>query len=330
MAKTTMTVGMFDSMEHAQAIVQELKAQGFEGNAVQIVDNARDLANIRGIPSGDASFYNEYLSDNGVIVLVRATQDRIAEAARILKSSTHSVDADATSTRYRESGRTEATLRDYDESDIVLPVIEENIQVGKRQVESGRMRVYTEVIETPIEEQVTLRQETVNVERRPVDRPVSADEINAFKEGAFEVRTMAEQAVVQKDARIVEEVVVNKNVTEEVQTIRDSVRRTDVKVEEMATNRAVGDTNMAAYETYNNDFQTYYNTNLKSHGNEYSYYDPAFRYGYSLANDQAYHGQDWNAVEAQARSRWEEHNPNTWDQFKDSVRYAWDTVRGRR
>ena len=52
-----------------------------------------------------------------------------------------------------------------------IPIVEEQLRVGKRQVAGGRVRVRSYVVETPVQEQVTLRDETVRVERRPVDRP---------------------------------------------------------------------------------------------------------------------------------------------------------------
>ncbi|MEJ7708347.1 MAG: YsnF/AvaK domain-containing protein [Pyrinomonadaceae bacterium] len=115
-------------------------------------------------------------------------------------------------------------------------MIEERIAVGKRQVERGGVRVQQHVTERPVEESVTLREEHVHVERRPVNQPVDATNMGAFKEGVIEVTEMAEEAVVSKQARVVEEVVIGKEVTEHQETIRDTVRRTDVELEQLDTN----------------------------------------------------------------------------------------------
>lgn len=120
--------------------------------------------------------------------------------------------------------------------DVMLPVIEERITVGKRQVERGGVRVQQHVTERPVEETVSLREEHVHVERRPVNQPVDATNMEAFKEGVIEVTEMAEEAVVNKQARVVEEVVVSKEVTEHQETIRGTERRTDVEVEQFGTN----------------------------------------------------------------------------------------------
>jgi len=123
--------------------------------------------------------------------------------------------------------------RMVEDREAVLPVIEEELQVGKREVETGGVRVTNRVTETPVEGQVSLREEHVNVERRPVNRPVSDADAVAFREGTIEVSEKAEQAVIGKQARVVEEVVIDKQATERTQTVRDTVKRTDVEVEDL-------------------------------------------------------------------------------------------------
>lgn len=124
--------------------------------------------------------------------------------------------------------------RAANEGETVLPVIEEQLRLGKRTVEKGAARVSTTVTEVPVEESVNLREEHVTVERRPVDRAVE-NAPAAFREGTIEITEMAEVPVVGKEARVVEEVVVGKNVTEHTETVRDTVKRTDVEVDEVDT-----------------------------------------------------------------------------------------------
>ena len=215
-----------------------------------------------------------------------------------------------------------------DQGEAVLPVIEEDIDVGKRRVETGGVRVHTKVEERPVEEQVNLREERVNVERRPVDRPVD-DASAAFQERSFEVTEMAEEPVVRKQARVIEEVVVSKDVQERTETVRDTVRRQDVHVhdqESAGAERAVGAT---GYDAYDADFRNRFQTRYGNSSYTYDQYAPIYRYGYSLANDPRYRGREWADIEADARTRWEERNPQTWSEFKDDVRYAWEKARGR-
>src|SRR5512143_2522134 len=115
----------------------------------------------------------------------------------------------------------------------VLPVMEEQLIVGKREVQQGGIRAYTRVVEKPVEETVNLRQEHVEVERRPVDRPVKPSELDTVKEGTIEMTERTEKPVVTKQARVIEEVVLHKEVEQRAETIRDTVRHTEVQVEDL-------------------------------------------------------------------------------------------------
>ena len=110
-----------------------------------------------------------------------------------------------------------------------IPVTEERLVVGKTAVESGRVRVYGRVTETPVEESVQLRDERVNVERRAVDRP--ATDVDRKDEVVVEFTEMREEPVVGKQERVVEEIVIGKTAQERTETIREVVRRKDVEVE---------------------------------------------------------------------------------------------------
>ncbi|MCJ2067206.1 YsnF/AvaK domain-containing protein, partial [Methylobacterium sp. J-088] len=113
-----------------------------------------------------------------------------------------------------------------------IPIVEERLNVGKRVAESGRVRVRSFVVEKPVEEQVTLRDETVHVDRRVVDRPVTAADEALFASKTIEATEMREQAVVSKEARVVEEVGIRKDAGQRTETITDKVRHTEVEVED--------------------------------------------------------------------------------------------------
>jgi uncharacterized protein (TIGR02271 family) len=121
--------------------------------------------------------------------------------------------------------RSEATSKE------AIPVVEERLNIAKRVENSGRVRVRSYVVESPIEERVNLRQENVTIERRPVDRPLSAGE-NAFKDRTIEATATSERAVVNKEARVTEEVVLNKTVENKTETVHDTVKKTKVEVED--------------------------------------------------------------------------------------------------
>jgi len=110
-------------------------------------------------------------------------------------------------------------------------VVEERLRVGKRETGHGRVRIRSYVVETPVQEQVTLHEEHVQVERRPVDRPVGASD-DVFRDKTIEATETSEEAVVAKEARVKEEVVVRKTAEERTQTVSDKVRQTKVEVDD--------------------------------------------------------------------------------------------------
>ena len=126
-----------------------------------------------------------------------------------------------------------------------IPVVEEELQVGKRQVQRGGVRVFTRVTETPVEESVNLHEEHARVERRAVNRPATEADFEAFKEGSIELRETAEQPVVSKAARVVEEVEVGKEATDRTETVRDTVRRSSVEVERIPGSETQTETDTA-------------------------------------------------------------------------------------
>ena len=119
-----------------------------------------------------------------------------------------------------------------------IPVVQEELNVGKRQVSTGGVRIYTRVTDQPVEERHQVREERARVERRQVDRPATEADMNALKDGQIEVRETAEELVVSKTARVVEEVEIAKDVSEREEVVRDTVRRTNVEVEDLPASRA--------------------------------------------------------------------------------------------
>jgi len=113
----------------------------------------------------------------------------------------------------------------------VIPIVEETLRVGKRDVSHGRVRVRSYVVETPVSEQVNLRDERVHIDRRAVDRPLDATD-NVFQDRTIEAEERVEEAVVSKEARVKEELVLRKEVQDRTETVSDRVRSTEVEVED--------------------------------------------------------------------------------------------------
>ena len=227
-----------------------------------------------GVPKEHAEYYAEGVRRGGTLVTVNAPDAQAEDAVNIMNGH-GAVDIDERATTYKSGGYggyTE-TAPAYTSEDItrerslygggttgttgtlnatgetVIPIVEEQLAVGKRQVQGGGARIHTFVTETPVSESVSLHEEHVTVDRRPVDRAVSDADISAFKEGTIEVTETSEVPVVAKEARVVEEVVVGKTATDRTQTIQDTVRRTDVDVENLETTRTADVTNLDEDET---------------------------------------------------------------------------------
>jgi len=124
----------------------------------------------------------------------------------------------------------------HGQHDETIPLAEEQVQVGKERVERP-VRVRRFVVERPVEQQVNLRDERVEIERRPAQGTTVGD--RAFEERTVEVRESHEVPTVNKTAKVTEEAVVRREGTERTETVRDTVRKEEIEVdrEQQATNR---------------------------------------------------------------------------------------------
>jgi len=231
----------------------------------------------------------------------------------------------------QEGAQAHAQTRVGDHEEIAIPVVEEDISIDKRDVERGHVRIYSRVTEQPVEESVRLREEKVTVERRSVDRPATDADFAAAGKEVLEMTETAEEAVVSTRARVVEEVVVQKEVTERTETVRGTARHTEVDVQrEPETSTQTRHVTVTQdFATYDPLFRKHYTTAFASGGATYTAYEPAYRYGYELGTNARYRGRDWTALEADARRDWEARHPSTWERFKDAIRYGWDKIRAR-
>ncbi len=203
-----------------------------------------------------------------------------------------------------------------------IPVVQEEMQVGKRQVLRGGVRVYSRVVEEPFEEKVSLREESVRVERQPVNRSATSADLSGGQEQVIEVQEFAEEPVVSKQARVVEEVRVGKDVSERTETVRDTVRHTEVNVEQTPSARG------AAFD--DSDFRADYQKRYAASGASYDTYQPAYRYGYDIASDPRYKGRSFDEVESDLQADYRQRYPNsTWEKMKEAVRSGWNKVSGK-
>lgn len=204
------------------------------------------------VPDEDRHSYNEGIRRGGSLLYADVDEDDVDRAIQILEE-TSSVDMDQREQSWKSEGwagytPSATTNRDYaantgttgNEEHIQLA--EEQLVVGKREVNRGGARIRSYVVERPVEEQVTLREEHVNIERRPVSGNMTQGNMDSnalFQERTVEMTETSEEAVVGKQARVTEELVVSKTADQRTETIRDTVRKTEVEIDEDAnlTNR---------------------------------------------------------------------------------------------
>src|SRR5215211_320560 len=144
---------------------------------------------------------------------------------------TASYDTAMTTGTFADTERIAAT-RVAEEEELRIPVMEEELTATVRPQEAGAVRIEKDVVTEQRTLDVPVTEERVRVERRVVDRPVTAADIGAFEETVIEVPLRSETVDVQKQARVAEEVVVGKEAVQRTQTVTDTVRREEVRVDE--------------------------------------------------------------------------------------------------
>ncbi len=382
-------VAVFRNSAEAQAALSDLKASGFSSSDV-FIDNANNsgafgnetrtddttthheggitgwFKSIFGQEEHDDRPYYESAANSGHVLLSATVSDEsLDRVADILERHSPvdvhreaSSDGDAFETtsdrgalnRGNVTQNTAATTAGTDQA---IPVVREDLQVGKRTVLRGGVRVYSRMVDTPVEEQVQLRDEHVHVNRTPVDREATAADLRPGQEQVFEVKEYAEEPVIAKTARVVEEIRVGKESTERTETVRENVRHTEVKVDNLnEANARMGNTEptqtgigyagsttgtglanttaTGGLGNFDSDYRSDFQRNYGAGGGRYEDYQPAYQYGNTIANDPRYKGRSWDEIEPSLRSEYSSKYPNsTWEKMKNSVRYGWDRVTGK-
>jgi uncharacterized protein (TIGR02271 family) len=264
---TRTITALYDSRDHAEAARAQLATAGVGASQVQITSSegapsssgSHDTHSGGGFLQGlkdffmaddDRHAYGEGVRRGGYLLTARVEESQADEVCRVLESS-DPVDFDERQAQWRSEGWTGApdttgfsgsrgTGADMD--DEAIPVVEEQLRVGKREVERGGVRVRSYVEETPVQEQVNLREEHVEIERRPMDQRIAgSDADNLFQERSIELAERGEEAVVAKEAIVREEILVHKDVDQRTETISDTVRHTEVDVDDTRGQALHGD-----------------------------------------------------------------------------------------
>jgi stress response protein YsnF len=157
--------------------------------------------------------------------------DKVGDAARTVKNTVTGDERAPVATSSAYAGVNDAT-RTRQSSNEAIPVVQEQLRVGKREENRGRVRIHAHMVETPVQDQVNLRNETVQIDRHAVDRPLNTADAALFRDRTIEATEHTEVPVVSKEARVVEEIGIRKDVDQRTHTVSDTVRHTEVKVED--------------------------------------------------------------------------------------------------
>lgn len=263
----------FDSRADADHAIERLVSAGIPRSAIQLVlGDAEGAASTLKteetgfwaalenffFPNEDRYTYAEGLRRGGYLVTLSRYPLDMHDIALDILDDEGSIDLDERSQAWESEGwsRAGSVERPLDtgvqtssaatsqqtqfgaDGEEIIPVVQEELRVGKREVNSGRVRVRSYVTESPVREELSLRDENVEVTRRPVDRPVSNTD-NAFVDRTIEAEEHREEAVISKDARVVEEISLRTTSDQRTETVSDTVRKTEVEIEDERDNGAI-------------------------------------------------------------------------------------------
>ena len=303
-------VGLFAQRTDAESAVQDLTSAGFPRSEIRLLGSMSDSGmsdlTTLGVPQEHAHLYHEAVRVGGTLVVITAESSKAASAQAIM-------DRDGAIEPYAAAASTATT----DTGGDTLEIVEERLQVGKREVETGGVRIRSFVTEKAVSEQISLHEEHVDVTRVKVDRPATDAD---FKEGTIEMRETAEVPVVAKEARVVEEISLGKTATDRVETVSDTVRRTDVEIVPIGTATSVGADHGASFASH---------LETVDPSASYERHAPAYAYGSALANGPTAGAADFDEAEDAHKDTWEKANPGTWDEFKASVKHAYEAVKAK-
>ena len=257
-------VAVYDSDEHAREAVRALVGAGVPPNAIsqhapsEMTNNAittpapaRETGFWASLFGGepdtdhDAHVYDRSLAGGSTVVSVQVPGQSVHQVVEILeryspvdideRASTYNVTKTTTTTTATPVAAKTKTPAPTAKAEVrkaegdTIQLAEESLSVGKRVVNRGTTRIRRYVVETPVEEQVTLHSEKVIVERHPVAGSLTATAAD-FSEKTLEMTETDEQAIVGKSSRIYEEVGLRKEASDRTETVRDTVRREEVEI----------------------------------------------------------------------------------------------------
>jgi hypothetical protein len=266
MVKTV--IGIFDNVVEAQQAVQRLYNAGFSRDEIDMTDATSATAAPGGSDEkegGVSKFFKNLFSseedsdkyvrvarysESVVTVMTRSASE--AEQAAVILESCGAVDVDKRAASYAEPAPEGDALLSGSRSEQAvetglpepgnqaaepagkvsrIPVMEEHLRHGQVEVLTGGTRLRSRIIERPAE--ALAGQESENLQPHPVldNRTASASLVTNFTAHEIELTETKEVPIVSKEARVVEELRVGKEVEVRTETLKGTVRKTEIDVE---------------------------------------------------------------------------------------------------
>lgn len=230
-------VCLFHDEDHAKQVLHDLRAANVPPTATTVIGGDTPVTAQHtslegfGIPTRDLDHLKQGLAAGGMVIVVNAASHEVDTVEDIFAAGKAATIDEAV--RSSAAPVVPAPTIPAASEGMAIPVLEEELQVGKRSVDRGGVRVYSRIVEVPAEASVTLHEEHAVVERNAVDRPATAADL-AQQDRSILLHETAEEAVIGKTARVVEEIRLTKEGTEHTEQIHDTVRKTQVEVEQLA------------------------------------------------------------------------------------------------
>ncbi len=349
-------LALYENHDAADAAARTLRAQGIADDKVSVItrghedriehhhrkgDDSRSFADkFRDLFSGQSTDLEESLTRVGLerthaqnfakevregrALLVCDVDDHQVDPAAVVMDRSDlrgqvvkfQVGAEAGGTRRGQAPQPQGHQHQAHGSERTVPEVEESVEAKKRPVSRGGARVRTRVEERPVEEDVRLREERVDVQRQKVDRPVEATD-EAFRDEEFEVTSRGEELDVQKRARVTGEVSVGKEVTERTEHVSETERRQTVEVEELPAQE---------FQRHEPGLRAHFD---RSHpGERWEDYRPAYELGLRYARDEEGSAAGFDRIEPDLRRRWEARGRNLdWHRVRSAALHGYEQGR---
>jgi uncharacterized protein (TIGR02271 family) len=243
-------VAVYDTAAHADAAVNTLKSAGYSAHDISVIRNAGGEPNAdlvepgfwhrlfgRDIDLHEAGAYSQSVLRGGVVVSVHVAESEAPHVIKLLdthnpvdmmdRAQTHGSSVAEPPKVVVPPPTSAANLTKDGE---VVRLAEEQLNVGKRQVDAGITRVRRFSIQKPVEVSVTLHEERAEVTRRAITNQRDVKDID-WSEQTIEVTETVEQPVVNKTVHVAEEVVIRRKGSDHVETVHDTVRQQQLEVE---------------------------------------------------------------------------------------------------